>query len=165
MEKIRLKVRWGISVKIITVSVILILAAVEYYAISSLINSKGWIEMAIICAIPLIMLYFATESPAFIELNETGVLLHKLSRKLIRYEQIENVDCYKPDKSEIRFWGSGGFFGFIGKFSNAKIGFYQSYTGDYSQAFLIQTKDNKKYVCSCENRDLLINTIKKQIQL
>jgi hypothetical protein len=44
------------------------------------------------------------------------------------------------------------------------VGSYQSYVGDYAQAFQIQSKNGKNYVLSCANRDLVINTIKKQIQ-
>jgi hypothetical protein len=105
------------------------------------------------------------ESPVFIETNETGIILHKIIGKLvINYEQIAKIEYYKPDSSEIRLFGSGGFFCFVGKFKNKTIGTYQSYVGDYSQSFLIQTKENKNYVFSCENRDLIINTIKTFIK-
>jgi hypothetical protein len=165
MDTLKFKVKWGTYVKIITGIILLIIAIAEYHLVVSLIYSINGLLLFLACCIPVIFIYFALESPSFIEIDTNGLTLHKRKGKLIiRYSQITSVSHYKPDKSEIRYFGSGGVFGFIGRFSNANIGAYQSYVGDYAQAFLIQTKENKKYVLSCENRDLVINTIKTNIK-
>jgi hypothetical protein len=124
-----------------------------------------WINLIAACIIPLIFLYFALESPVYLEIDKKSIALRKLSgRFAIDYDRITNVECYKPDSSEIRLLGSGGCFGYLGKYKNATIGTYQSYVGNYSDSFLIKTKENKNYVFSCENRDLAINTIKTYIK-
>jgi hypothetical protein len=161
---IKENVKWGISVKIITFISLLLIIAAEYYLIYSLIHSMDWIMLITAIIILGIILYFALETPLSIEITDTRLILHKLKGKLIiDFNQISNIEIYKPDSSEIRFYGSGGVFGFIGKFNNATIGKYQSYVGDYAQAFLIQTKENKKYVFSCEKPDLIVTIIKKYI--
>jgi hypothetical protein len=165
MSTVNFNVKWSTSVKIITLIVLVIITISEYYLIDSLIYLFDWISLIGACVLPLIVFYFALESLSFIEMNETGIILHKQIAKLdIPYDEIMDVKCYKPDKSEMRYFGSGGVFGFIGKFSNAKIGTYQSYVGDYTQAFLIQTRKNKKYVLSCKNRELVISIIQTHIK-
>jgi hypothetical protein len=161
----KLNVKWSFFVKIVTFAVLLVLVGAEYYIIQSLIQSMDWLMLIIAIIIPGVALYFSFEAPLSIGLTESFLVLHKLNGKLIiDYDQIAYAEIYKPDISEIRLMGSGGVFGYIGKFSNATIGKYQSYVGDYAQSFLIQTKDDKKYVFSCENRDLVISTIKKNFK-
>jgi hypothetical protein len=162
---IKLKVKWALSVKIITGITLALIIICEYYLIRSLIYSIEGISLIIACFIPVITFYFALKSPSSIEMNETGIALHKLrGRLVIDYDRITDIAYYKPDCSEIRLFGSGGFFGYIGTFKNATTGRYQAYVGDYSDSFLIKTKENKNYVLSCENRDLVINTIKMHIK-
>ncbi|MDR0233127.1 MAG: PH domain-containing protein [Dysgonamonadaceae bacterium] len=166
MNTTKINVKWGTPVKFITLIVCAIVIAAEYYLITSLLLSFDWSVLIASCIMPLIFLYFLLESPKFLEVNKTDIIVHKWKGKLtINYEQISKIEPYKPDYTDIRRIGSGGVFGFIGKFSNSTIGNYQSYVGDNKQAFLIETKEGKKYVLSCENRDLVINMIKKQMQL
>jgi hypothetical protein len=167
MNTMNLKVEYSRSAKIITWITLAVIAAGEYYLITSWIHaSNNWTTSIVACLLLLIVIYFALESPSSIEMNIHELILHKRKGKLrIAYDQITDASNYKPDKSEIRYFGSGGVFGFIGKFSNATIGTYQSYVGNYEQAFLIRTKTNKKYVLSCENRELVINTLKTHQKL
>jgi hypothetical protein len=162
---VKSKVKWALSVKIITSITLAITVVCEYYLVHSLIYSTDWINLVGVCLIPLITLYFVWESPTFIEMAETGIVLHKrIERLFISYDKIIDVEYYRPNRSEKRLFGSGGFCGYIGKFKNATIGTYQSFVGDYSNSFLIKTKENKNYVLSCENRDIVINTIKTFIK-
>jgi hypothetical protein len=161
---IKANVKWGMAVKIITIISLLLIIVAEYYLIRSFFSSMDWIMLFIAIVIPGVILYFAFETPVFVELTEIHFILHKLKgRVTIHFNQISDIKKYKPDSSEMRFCGSGGIFGFVGKFNNASIGKYQSYVGDYAQAFLIQTKDGKKYVFSCENSDLIITKIKNEL--
>jgi hypothetical protein len=162
---IKKPVKWGTPVWWITITALVVVAIAEYYAIAAWFHSKNWIILAVSVGILLFFLCFLLESPCAIELKNKELILHKLRGKfVIAYDQIVDVSYYKPDRSETRCFGSGGVFGFIGKFNNAKIGHYQSYVCNYSQAFLIQTKRGRKYVFSCENRELIVEAIKKHIQ-
>ena len=62
-------------------------------------------------------------------------------------------------KSDIRIFGSGGYWGFFGIFSNPRIGRYTAFVGDYKEAVLIQVAiagGYKSYVVSCRNYDEFI---------
>ncbi|GHT87593.1 hypothetical protein FACS189474_0770 [Bacteroidia bacterium] len=162
---IKENVRWGISVRVITIIGAILLLVGVYYLIYPLFSSMNWLNLTIAIFILSITIYFVLESPQYIELEEFRLILHKIAgRVIVDFNQINKIEPYKPDGSEIRLFGSGGFFGFVGKFKNANIGSYQSYVGDYSQAFRVQTKNGKNYVFSCENRDSIINSIKEQIK-
>jgi hypothetical protein len=108
-----------------------------------------------------LFLFFALQAPLKLVLSDSELVLQKvIGKKTIGYDKIANIEIFKPDGTDIRLLGSGGFAGYIGKFKNADIGTYQAYAGNYKQAFLLQTKEQKNYVFSCENRELFIETIK-----
>jgi hypothetical protein len=158
------KVKWSILVKIITVVALAILFIAEYSLMRSLFYSINWLLLIAAILVPGSVFYFILNAPRYLELTESHLILHKVMGKLsLTFDQISNIEGYKPDGSEIRLFGSGGIFGFTGKFKNATIGSYQSYVGNYKQAFLIQTKSGKKYMFSCENKDFIIDIVKKQI--
>ncbi|MDR2806299.1 MAG: PH domain-containing protein [Dysgonamonadaceae bacterium] len=158
--KTKFKVQWGIPVKLITGIATLVIIIGEYYLITDALHTKELITIIVAAGLLVLLGYFISASPSFIELNETEITLHRLKGNLtIPLNRITEIKPYKPDKSELRYFGSGGWFGFIGSFSNATIGRYQSYVGDYAQAFLIVTKEDKKYVFSCENPEELIRFV------
>lgn len=108
-----------------------------------------------------VTIYAAYLSPMSIELNDTEMVLHKLIGSLhIPFDKITEIEPFETDGTEVRLCGSGGFLGYTGLFYNKKLGRYHSYVGWYKQAFLVCTENNKKYVFSCENRELIISTIK-----
>ncbi|GHT75487.1 hypothetical protein AGMMS50262_10940 [Bacteroidia bacterium] len=87
---------------------------------------------------------------------------------LIPYNEISEIRKYTKDdsKNTIRIFGSGGLFGYIGKFKNPQIGNIQMYATDSSNRILIQTKDkNTNYIISCAESDVLIEKVKKNLKL
>ncbi|MDR3218418.1 MAG: PH domain-containing protein [Dysgonamonadaceae bacterium] len=161
----KLNIKWGIWVKMITFVSLLLISFAEYYTIRLLFQSIDWITLAVAVIIPVVILYFAMESPVSIEIDNSKFILNKIRGKLmIDFDQISRIELYRPDASELRYFGSGGVFGFVGRFHNANIGKYKSYVGDWKQAFLIQTKTGENYVFSCDRRNFVVETIKKLIK-
>lgn len=72
------------------------------------------------------------------------------------------IECKAIPESDIegsvRVFGSGGFFGFLGKFRNKRLGFYTMYATNLNELILIRTA-RKTYVFSCVCRDELINSV------
>ena len=87
------------------------------------------------------------------------LLLKKLlGSKTIFYSDIIVAERFYP-KSDIRIFGSGGYGGLFGIFSNPRIGRYTALVGDYKEAVLIQVAiagGYKSYVVSCRNYDEFI---------
>ena len=163
MQVTKQKVTWSITVKLITLSVGIVILFAEYSLILYIQQNWFSIYTLLTLAVFLIFLYFILGSPRYIILTDREVILQKLCGSVaIKYTNITYVDDYKYDKSDVRRIGSGGFCGYIGKFSNAKIGNYTSFVCNYNQAFLIQTNQGENYVFSCENKDSVISVIKNK---
>ncbi|MDR2058108.1 MAG: hypothetical protein LBP83_07505 [Dysgonamonadaceae bacterium] len=154
-----LKVKWGLSVKVITFIVLAIIISVVLAMINNFFHNHLWWDLVIVFTVLSVCIYCSLEIPRSIEINENEVILHKLIGKLvININSITYIKPYKPDKSEIRLFGTGGVGGFIGIFINAHIGKYRAYIGDTSQAFLIITELGKKSLLTdkVENSSIFI---------
>lgn len=157
----KVNVRWSKTVKWLSyITGFVLIFTIAFI----LINDFSVWSVLISLFILALVVYVATFTPLYIELNDTGFVLHKLiGRMSISYDQIKQVDVFQTDKTNVRIFGSGGFLGYTGTFYNKSLGMYKSYVGNYNQTFMVVTKDNKKYVFSCENRDLVIINLKKYI--
>lgn len=104
-------------------------------------------------------------APKEISLTEDRLILTKgASRLTLRYADIQDVRMYDPRSTgNIRVFGIGGIFGYVGRYYNRDIGYYTSYVGDYSQAFLLETRTRKKYLLSCDRAARMVEEIRKHI--
>ncbi|MDR0830565.1 MAG: PH domain-containing protein [Prevotellaceae bacterium] len=156
-------VKWSLTVKIVTVVVAIIMIGAEILLINSIYSDHNSGRIAIIFLIAF-ALGFVFIAPVSIQITEGHILLKRVLGKIVIYfDNIESITPHKFSKYDIRVFGSGGYGGYLGIFSNAQIGKYSTYVGDFSQAFLVQLKNGKNYVFSCENRDLVIETINNKI--
>jgi hypothetical protein len=159
------RVKWSNLVKITTVIVSIILLFVEWKIIYSLIHSNNiLLSVSILMIINLVIIITLLNTPLYIKLTTDSIILKKIGGKIqIKYSEIKVIQPHNayPD---MRLFGSGGFFGYIGIFSSDNYGWYNSYVENPKQSFLIATNKNKKYVFSCENREDIINRVKQQIK-
>jgi hypothetical protein len=152
-----MKVRWSVPVKLITLILVILIVCAEYALI---VNDKIILPVAL----PLSLLLIAIYAPLSMSLNQSELVLKKVIGKIrIPYHQIVTIEPFKFT-NDIRIFGSGGFCGYIGIFSNSEKGRYFSCIGKVKQSFFIVTKSGKKYAFSCENAPFVIETIKKLIQ-
>lgn len=157
----KFSVRLGIVPKIITVACFIIMS----FALIKLtqVLLEGGFNIVYLSLI--ILLLISIVSPVFtmpvsIYALDDRLLLKKLlgSSKTIFYSDIIVAERFSP-KSDIRIFGSGGYWGFFGIFSNPRIGRYTAFVGDYKEAVLIQVAiagGYKSYVVSCRNYDEFI---------
>ena len=156
-------VKWSLTVKIITVVFALFLTLVEIKLLKSIFAGNLYWHIIVIAGIIFIALLSILLTPRYIQLNDDCFILKKLiGKKIIDLQNIVNIEPFCKSM-DIQICGNGGYGGYFGVFSNVKIGKYFGYVGDFSQAFLIQLKNGKNYVFSCENRDFVIETIKNKI--
>jgi hypothetical protein len=162
---IRKKTQWSKTVWTITVVATAVISYAEYTVISGLYKSFDRLWLFVAVALPAIMIYFAISSPLYVESGYKAVILKKIVGSIsIDFQNISEVKPFDTGLMDLRLFGSGGYFGYVGSFRNSKIGNYRSFVGDYSQAFIIQTKDDKKFVFSCEDRDEVIGVIKAKLK-
>ncbi|MDR3286055.1 MAG: PH domain-containing protein [Prevotellaceae bacterium] len=159
----KFNVKWSLAVKIITAVCAVVLIAAEISLINSIFSDNNiWRIVAVFLI--AVALGFILVAPVSIQIADDHILLKRVLGKVVIYfDNIEKIEYYRHSKHDIRVFGSGGYGGYLGVFSNAQIGKYSAYVGNLSQAFLIQLKNGKNYVFSCENRDFVIETINNKI--
>lgn len=64
---------------------------------------------------------------------------------------------------ERRIIGSGGWFGYYGRFSDREIGKYFAYYGKASDCFLVTLNDGRQYVLGCKNPGAMVEAISSRL--
>ncbi len=79
----------------------------------------------------------------------------------IQFDKIIEIKSLEKNElsGSIRLFGSGGLFGYFGRFSNKKLGTYFLYAGNLENLLLIKT-DKKVYVISPLNSNEFIERLK-----
>ncbi len=155
------RITWSTSVKIITAVCLLLVVGAGLLTIFSPTEApkEAW-EYAVgftLLFVPLITYLF---SPQCLENDGKYVIIHKVvGRKRIKLSDITATSIYSRSTGSFRVFGSGGLFGYFGRFHNNNHGHYTAYVGDLSQAFYIKTKSGKTYLVSCKNREEFIKSI------
>ena len=170
MQGIKYRIKWSKFVKITTIVLSLILSLTEALIIVIFYkHSQNWSDALWCIGLFIIILIITACTIAFtplsLTLTETDlILMRPIGRRIFPLKDINDVGTYTSDLSEVRLFGSGGFYGFIGVYFNIKFGRYIAYVGDFSEAFYITTNSRKKkYVLSCEDRDSIISLIKNGV--
>ena len=112
-----------------------------------------------------VLLVPAIATPCRVSVENKTLTIHRVQKNIvISIENIEEIRlCNDTDthKSK-RTFGSGGAFGYLGKFSNKQLGDYLMYVTDRSQRILLKS-DDKFLIFSCDHPEQLVDLIKQQI--
>jgi hypothetical protein len=106
--------------------------------------------------------------PVKIKLDDEKIFVNQVKSGFsIPYNEIMEIRNYSKhdNQNTIRVFGSGGVFGYIGKFENPQIGNIQMYVTDSSNRILIQTSKGENYVISCKNPNVFIDKLKRNLNL
>jgi hypothetical protein len=122
------KVKWSPLVSVTTVGVALVFLYIDISLINGLIYSaSAALRTLIVGIVNVIVLSVILNIPLYIKLNNDSIEVKKIVGKIqIKFSDIVFVKSFNPS-ADIRIFGSGGFGGFIGKFSNNDYGWYTSY--------------------------------------
>lgn len=159
---LKFNVKWNWSVVIITIVTPVIIFIAEIIFIQQWIAGYHNLFSFLAMLMGIFVLLFPLTAPISICLNNECITLNKLcGKKIIHFDKILSIHPFNMSFC-IRIFGSGGYGGYLGVYSNAKIGRFHACVGDLSQTFLIRLKNGKNYVFSSENRDLVIETVKNK---
>lgn len=104
-------------------------------------------------------------APLSLNLSDSRLKINRVGKPiLIPYDQIKDTDGFVFKKMTVRVLGSGGFFGFTGKFSNDELGIFTAYVGDTSKTFYVKTKKGKIYALSCEQPDAVVAKLREKMR-
>ncbi len=102
--------------------------------------------------------------PVSISVDGRYLMINRLLRvKRILVKDISSVMLCQPTIAERRVCGSGGWFGYWGRFREPSIGNYFAYYGKASDCFIVALKNGRKYLLGCENPKLIVDYINSNI--
>lgn len=84
--------------------------------------------------------------------------------KSIPLSDILEIRLCSPTMGEKRIFGSGGWFGYYGWFSEKDLGKYFAYYGKASDCFLVTLKNGKKYMLGCNDPAEIVETVSNRIR-
>lgn len=100
--------------------------------------------------------------PTSITIDDHSIYINRImSRTQILKKDVIFIRPKASRNSDVRTFGSGGFFGYLGYFHAYNWGKYTAYVTDGNNMVAIETT-KKKYVVSCENPQILIDCIKNR---
>lgn len=96
-------------------------------------------------------------------LEDKKLVVHRLGWvKEIDLKSFKNAEVNNQAmKSSWRLLGNGGLFGWIGTFSNKRLGTYRAYVSNRYQCVILEL-ENKKIVISPDSPDEFINKIEEK---
>lgn len=155
---------WSIGVIIITaITVILLIVSLYIFYEKDFPFSMLWLKYMLIIILAVTIIGGLCYMPIRLTIKEDTVTLHKLSgsinvpiKDIIELKTIPGSEI----RSSIRIFGSGGMFGFLGKFRNPRLGRYTMYATNLNELILIRTS-SKKYIFSCSHHKEFVELIQK----
>lgn len=143
---------------IISALTIAIICGISFYAFT---QPNGRISAWIICTIFLCVLFAAVwYMPMALVLDQDKLDIYRPLRiKTIPISDIQSVRLCPPTMGEKRIFGSGGFMGHYGWFSEPIIGKYFAYYGKASDCFLVTLNNGKKYMLGCTDAPEMVDAI------
>lgn len=156
--------RWSGTSIIITLATLALLAgACVFLKVYKWPTALLWLKYFLIIVCLSTVLVGVGFMPIKLTANESTVSVKRLFGALTipRSEIVESRELLKPEIGKsVRTFGSGGFFGYLGHFSNSIIGEYTMYATEPDHLVLIRTH-NKVFVFSCSNPQEFIDYIQR----
>lgn len=158
---------WSLQVIIISIITLLVISGGIVYILLDKLPPWGWLlKAAIILPIIFAVVYCIYLTPLKLILDDSHITIKKvIGCDTINTEEIISIEEMPASlvKNSIRVVGSGGLFGYLGKFKNSIIGRYRMYATEIDNLVMIRTADEITVV-SCSSREEFIKAVKRRIE-
>lgn len=152
---------WSMGVTSVTIAVlILIVSSCYFVCVKEFPSSMVWLKYTLIIVFLATIIGTSLLMPLRLTIESDKITLYRLVGAIhIPFKDIVEVKAIPNSETaySIRLFGSGGLFGYLGKFRNKKLGNYTMYATNLNELILVRT-DRKTYVFSCKNRDGFIES-------
>lgn len=153
-------VKWSTTVRVLTVVCWVLLEG----SCLLLLWEASWWSLFWAVVITALLVYAVCLSPMRLKADDEALSVCRIGRTVsLPYAGIASVKPYELRGMELRLCGSGGFMGYTGLFYRKDIGRFHAYVGTWRQAFLVTTREGKRYVLSCEGRDEMVDWLRGRI--
>ena len=124
-------------------------------------ETAAYVLAGIIIFICLLSLFY---SPLSVSVDDKSLnVIRSLRVKSIPLNEIGSICLFQPTMGERRTCGSGGWFGYWGRFYDRETGRYFAYYGKASDCFLVRLRDGRQYVIGCRNPQTIVDAVNKEI--
>ena len=134
------RAEWDKTVKVITFGVIALIAGLSiFFLVLALAESEAGLSLAIFLP-PLALIVSTLFMIRGYTITESQFIIPRLlwSNKFDLRDLSEVVVMPHAMARSIRMMGSGGFFGFFGRFRNQELGNYQAFVTDKSRSVVLK---------------------------
>lgn len=164
---ISLPFNWSGGVWAVTIVTLVVLAGTGFYLESlQWPRSMLWLKYLLTIILLTTVIAGVGYMPMRLKANDEKVTVRRLFGSL-EIPLNEVIDTRRIFKSEIdgsiRTFGSGGLFGYLGRFKNDRLGNYTMYATELNNLILVRT-NNKKYVFSCSCPQEFVEFVNLQIK-
>ncbi|WP_462254751.1 PH domain-containing protein [Ferruginibacter sp.] len=154
------KASLGNVAKVITIGITVLIAAIIIGQYSIIKDSSG-IATPIYTTVGLLIFYFLAFAfrPIKYSLTNDTLIVHRLfSDVKIERSKIKSVQLLDKEKLSwsVRVFGVGGFFGYFGKFANAKLGTMTWYATRKDKIVLVEMLNNKKIILTPDDAEKFV---------
>lgn len=154
-------------VKFSSFSLFLTLANIAFfvYIIMSLRDDgPKWLMWLIVTLMTVMIVGALIYMPLSVSVNDRALSVRRpLAVKRLPLSDIATIQLMQPTIGEKRIIGSGGWFGYWGRFSDRVLGRYFAYYGKASDCFLVRLKDGRQYMIGCEEPGAVVDCVKTRI--
>ncbi len=162
-SKNKVSFEWSVTVIVITAVVSVLLLYCIYFIANNYYKTSAAVGISVVI---LLFLYVATQMPIYLCYNADGIVIkHLIGQTKIPVRNLTSIE--KADDNvtaySIRCFGSGGFGGYLGKFSNNMLGNYTMCVTQKKNLVLIKTT-KRQYIISCTHYDELISYYENRIK-
>lgn len=146
----------------VTIIALLLLGGLFTYG---LFNSEQWVVTLVGIMIAIALLSSLFYMPVTISVNRESVIINRpLCDKELRMDEIKSIKLMQPSAlSTSRLCGSNGMFGYWGWFRDNEHGRYFAYYGKVRDCFIIELRNGRKYMLSCDNCRIVTNYIQQYL--
>lgn len=164
---ISLPFNWSGGVWAVTIVTLVVLAGTGFYLESlQWPRSMLWLKYLLTIILLTTVIAGVGYMPIRLKANDEKVTVRRLfgSLEIPLHEVIDTRRIFKSEiDGSIRTFGSGGLFGYLGRFKNDRLGNYTMYATELNNLILVRT-NNKKYVFSCSRPQEFVEFVNLQIK-
>lgn len=161
----RFSATWSVPVWVLSCAFLLVVLVVSCVLLSradklsedSQIARSAMVAVAL--ALPCVCAVTIAFAPLGFAVTAGGIVVRRMAGNIwVSHTEIVRID--RIDRHDVRFairvWGSGGAFGFFGRFYSRRLGWFRSYVTDGDELILVTRIDGSKLVISPHPADLFL---------
>ncbi|MDR2056874.1 MAG: PH domain-containing protein [Dysgonamonadaceae bacterium] len=152
------------SVVVLSVAIMFLVKMVHYKRNEEKLYAGGCLLGAVLSIIALS--FPALYTPLSVSVKDKTIQIHRIVGNIVipfnEIAEIRRTDA-SDTKNSTRKFGSGGDFGYLGKFSSSQLGNYQMYATDASKRILVKNNKGECLIFSCDRPEELLKMVNSVI--